>query len=132
MTLFLSKSGVPLTDNAHQFCSHWIERLDYINDKMRAIRKVQTQCSLLAMSSVCSNVGQSPIEERLEFDAYLFDKTVVNECTNLFSIYLKSLNLIYKLKTTNLTIQSGETRKVKLHVFSDEDNLKRKIRFQIL
>jgi exoribonuclease R len=132
MTLFLSKSGVPLTDNAHQFCSHWIERLDYINDKMRAIRKVQTQCSLLAMSSVCSNDGQSPIEERLEFDAYLFDKIVVNECTNLFSIYLKSLNLIYKLKTTNLTIQSGETRKVKLHVFSDEDNLKRKIRFQIL
>ena len=121
MTLLLSKSGVPLTNNAHQFCRHWIERLDYINDKMRAIRKVQTQCSLLALS-----------EEGGEYDAYFFDKKEVNECTNLFSIYLKSLNLIYKLKTTDLTVQSGQTCKVKLHVFSDEDNLKRKIRFQIL
>ena len=88
---------------------------------MRAIRKVQTQCSLLALS-----------EEGGEYDAYLFDKKEVNECTNLFSIYLKSLNLIYKLKTTDLTVHSGQTCKVKLHVFSDEDNLKRKIRFQIL
>jgi hypothetical protein len=123
MTLFLSKSGVPLTDNAHQFCRHWMEQLDYINDKMRAIRKVQTQCSLLALSSL-----QSPL---VEYDAYFFDKKVVNECTHLFSVYLKSLNLMYKLKTTDMTVQNGDTHKVKLFVFSDEDNLKRKIRLQI-
>jgi exoribonuclease R len=123
MTLLLSKSGISFTDSAHKWCNYWIERLDYVNDKMRAIRKVQTQCSLLALSSFT--------EEGVEFDAYLFDKKEINECTNLFSIYLKSLNLIYKLKTTDLTIQSGQTCKVKLHVFSDEDNLKRKIRFQI-
>ena len=130
MTLFLSKSGVPLTDNAHQFCRHWIERLDYINDKMRAIRKVQTQCSLLAISSLY--VGQSPLNEQLECDAYFFDKKAVNECTNTFNVYLKSLNLMYKLKTTDLTVQNGDTRRVRLHVFSDEDNLKRKIRLHLL
>ena len=123
MTLFLSKSGVPLTENAHQFCRHWMERLDYINDKMRAIRKVQTQCSLLALSSL-----QSPL---CEYDAYFFDKKEVNECTHLFSVYLKSLNLMYKLKTTDLTIQNGNTCRVKLYIFSDEDNLKRKIRLQL-
>jgi exoribonuclease R len=122
MTLFFSKSGIPLTDNATQFCRHWIGHLDYINEKMRAIRKVQTQCSLLAMSS-----GQ----EMLECDAYFFDKKIVNECTNIFNVYLKSLNLTYKLKTTDLTVQTGDTRKVRLHVFSDEDNLKRKIRLQL-
>lgn len=121
MTLFLSKSGVPLTDNATQFCCYWMEKLDYINDKMRAIRKVQTQCSLLAMSS---SFGQ-------ECDAYFFDKKIVNECTNTFTVYLKSLNLMYKLKTTDLTVQPGDTRRVKLHVFSDEDNLKQKIRLQL-
>ena len=130
MTLFLSKSGIPLTDNAHQFCCHWIEKLDYINDKMRAIRKVQTQCSLLAMSSLY--IGQSPMNEQLECDAYFFDKKSVNECTNIFNVYLKSLNLMYKLKTTDLTVQNGDTRRVRLHVFSDEDNLKRKIRLHIL
>lgn len=124
MTLFLSKSGVPLTDNAHQFCRHWMERLDYVNEKMRAIRKVQTQCSLLALSSASGQEG-------LVCDAYLFDKKTVNECTNLFTVYLKSLNLMYKLKTTNMIVQSGDTRKVKLYIFSDEDNLKRKIRLQL-
>ena len=129
MTLFLSKSGVPLTDNAAQFCCHWMEKLDYINEKMRAIRKVQTQCSLLAMSSLY--VGESSIKEQLECDAYFFDKKAINECTNTFNVYLKSLNLMYKLKTTDLTVQNGDTRRVRLLVFSDEDNLKRKIRLQL-
>ena len=65
-------------------------------------------------------------------NAYFFDKKAVNECTNTFNVYLKSLNLMYKLKTTDLTVQNGDTRRVRLHVFSDEDNLKRKIRLHLL
>ncbi len=123
MTLFLSKIGTPITEKALQFCNNWIDQIDYINDKIRAIRKVQTQCSLLAMCS---------IGERIECDAYLFDKKSIDECTNMFHVYLKSLNLMYKLKTTDLTIQSGDTRKVQLVMFSDEDSLKKKIRLQIV
>ena len=36
-------------DMASQFLNKWIEKLDYINDSMRSIRKVQTDCELMAL-----------------------------------------------------------------------------------
>lgn len=122
MTLFLSKLGAPITEGAHQFCNKWMDQISYINEQMRAIRKVQTQCSLLALCST---------GECIECNAYLFDKQSIDEYTDMFHVYLKSLNLMYKLKTTDLTIPSGITTQVRLVMFSDEDSIKKKIRLQI-
>lgn len=124
MTKFQLCIGVPLSAGAVSFYDRWVCRMDYINDKMRAVRRVQTQCSLLAMCSVS--------EHSIECDAYLFDKHVINEETFMFSVYLKSLNLMYKLKTTDSNIQNGSTHHVRVVVFNEEDSLKKKIRLQLL
>lgn len=125
MTQFQVCMGVKLTDHAVAFYNKWVERMDYINDQMRAIRKIQTQCSLLAMCST----SDTPIE----CDAYLYDKQPINADICLFGVYLKSLNLMYKIKIPlSDAIENGATRRVKIVLFSDEDSLKKKIRLQII
>lgn len=120
MTQFQIQMGVPLSENANKFYNNWIDRIDYINDRMKAIRQVQTKCSLLAICSL----------ETIECSGFLFDKTVHEEVIT-FRVYLKSLNLMYKLRTTNDDIQNGDTVDIKVVVFCDEDGLKRKVRLQL-
>jgi exoribonuclease R len=122
MTKFQLCMGVSLSSCASAFYNKWIVRIDYINEQMLAVRRVQTQCALLALCSA------SPIE----CDGYLFEKRATDEHTNMFSVYLKSLNLVYKIKTTNPMIENGDTLRVRVIVFNDEDSLKKKIRLQIL
>lgn len=101
MTKFQLCLGVPLSNSASAFYNKWIDKLDYINDQMRSVRRVQTQCSLLAMCSAS--------EEPIECDAYLFDKQTIHE-TRMFSVYLKSLNLMYKIKIgTEEEVENGNT-----------------------
>jgi len=118
MTLFQLRTGVRLTVGATNFCRGWMERLDYINDRMKATRRVQTECSLLAL---CSS--------DIECDGYLYNKRNTSTTgVNIFSVYLKSLNLTYILKTIDTDVENGDTRRFKVVVFSDEDCFKRKIR----
>ena len=122
MTRFQACMGVPLSDGAMKFYEKWVDRMDFINDQMRAIRRVQTQCALLA---ICSEV--------MECDAYLFDKKPINDEIFMFSVYLKSLNLMYKMKVSHVEeLENGDTIKVRIVLFSDEDSLKKKIRLQII
>jgi exoribonuclease R len=127
MTKFQLCLGVPLSISASAFYNKWIDKLDYINDQMRSVRRVQTQCSLLAMCSTSI--------EPIECDAYLFDKQTINEPnkTLMFSVYLKSLNLIYKIKIMGTEeVANGDIRRVRIIVFNDEDSLKKKVRLQLL
>jgi exoribonuclease R len=118
MTLFQIRSGVRLTAGATNFCRGWMERIDYINDRMKATRRVQTECSLLAL---CSS--------DIECDGYLYNKRdTPTTGVNIFSVYLKSLNLTYILKTIDTDVENGDTCRFKVVVFSDEDCFKRKIR----
>ena len=124
MTKFQLCLGVPLSDSAPAFYNKWIDKLDYINDQMRSIRRVQTQCSLLAMCSAS--------EAHIECDAYLFDKQTNNNAM-MFSVYLKSLNLMYKIKIMDTEeVENGDIRRVRIIVFNDEDSLKKKVRLQLL
>ena len=124
MTKFQLCLGVPLSAGASAFYNKWIDKLDYINDQMRSVRRVQTQCSLLAMCSAS--------EEPIECDAYLFDKQTINE-THIFNVYLKSLNLMYKIKIMDTEeVANGDIRRVRIIVFNDEDSLKKKVRLQLL
>ena len=125
MTRFQVCMGVPLSAGAMAFYEKWVNRLEFINDQMRAIRRVQTQCALLALCSVA--------EEPIECDAYLFDNKRLNEETTMFSVYLKSLNLMYKMKASELDeFENGDTKRVRIIIFSDEDSLKKKIRLQLI
>ena len=111
-------------NNCEKFCIGWIQRLDYINSTMKAIRKVQNDCQMLDM---CSN---KEVVER-EYYGYIFNKILRSDNINQYIIYISDISM-----TTKLTVQDDlnlhEKYKFKLYVFSDEYLLKRKIRIQLI
>ena len=119
------KSLIILSTDALQFCDKWIGQLDYINTTMRAIRKVQTECSLL---DTCFN---KPETLDKTYDGYCFDKLVRNDGLYQFIVFLPQLRLAGKI-TTQDNLDNYEKRQYKLYLFNDEEKFKRKIRLQLI
>jgi exoribonuclease R len=114
-----------LSDEAYTFYSSWIDKLDYINLTTKTIRRVQNDCDLLHL---CTN--NTDVMER-EYDGYLFNKTVSDEGSFQYSVFLPELKM-----TSRIIIADGElefsSRRFKLFLFKNEENFKRKIRIHPL
>ena len=107
-----------------KFETHWTERLEYINTTMRAIRKIQNDCTLLEM---CTNKPE--ICER-EHNGYIFDKLERIDGLFQYVVYLPQLKIVSRLTIRNiLTDYSNYT--FKIFVFHDESSLKKKIRIHL-
>jgi len=107
------------------FYNNWINKLDYINTTMRAIKKIQNDCNLL---DKCLNTKE--LLEK-EYDGYCFDKLNRNDGLFQYIVYLPSLNLTSKLILLE-NLDNFEKRKYKLYVFNNEEKYKKKIRLQII
>jgi exoribonuclease R len=112
------------SENALQFYEKWINRLDYINTTMRAIRKVQSDCSILDMVSR----NNSMINESHE--GYLFDKIERNDGLFQYIVYLHKLKILSRV-TLRIDIENYSVERFKIYIFNDETTLKRKIRLHI-
>ena len=115
---------ITLSTDALQFYSKWIEQLDYINTTMRAIRKIQTECSLL---DTCFN---NPDTLNKIYDGYCFDKLERNDGLYQFIVYLPELKLTSKI-TVRDNLENYEKKQYKLYLFNNEEKFKRKIRLQL-
>ena len=115
---------ITLSTDALQFYSKWIEQLDYINTTMRAIRKIQTECSLL---DTCFN---NPDILNKIYDGYCFDKLARNDGLYQFIVYLPELKLTSKI-TVRDNLENYEKKQYKLYLFNNEEKFKRKIRLQL-
>lgn len=112
--------GENMSENAKSFSSHWLTRLDYINKNMKAIKKVQNNCNLLALYLR---------EPKGNYTAFLFNKT--EEEMYKFSVYIPALKMVSTIKTT-LNLNNYTTVVVSGHLFMTEDNIMKKIRLQIV
>ena len=112
------------SENALQFYDKWINRLDYINTTMRAIRKVQSDCSILDMVSK----NNSLVDESHE--GYLFDKIERNDGLFQYIVYLHKLKILSRV-TLRINLENYSVERFKLYIFNDETTLKRKIRLHI-
>ena len=110
-------------DQARTFFTKWMEKLDYINTTMRAIKKIQSDCSLL---NICLT-DKSVMEK--EYEGYVFDKIKRNDGLFQYVVYLPDLKLVSRLKERD-ELENYERCKFTLYVFNDEDRLKKKIRIQ--
>jgi exoribonuclease R len=114
-----------LSDEAYTFYSSWIDKLDYINLTTKTIRRVQNDCDLL---DLCTN--NTDVMGR-EYDGYLFNKTVSDDGSFQYSVFLPELKM-----TSRIIIADGElefsSRRFKLFLFKNEENFKRKIRIHPL
>jgi len=120
-----NKNMVTLSDKAHEFYNKWLDELDYINVTMRAIRRVQCDCSLL---SECIN---NPVILDKVYDGYCFDKLVRTDGLYQYIVYLPELKLSSRI-TLRDSLENYQKCSYKLYLFNDEDNFKKKIRLQIV
>lgn len=107
---------------AKRFAENWLKRLDYINTTMKAIRKVQNNCSLLATYLKDTTEGR--------YTGVLFEKTVLPDGLYKFAVYIPALKMVSTIKTTQ-KFDNYRTVVVSAHSFMDEENVMKKIRVQI-
>lgn len=125
ITLHINLNLIQFGESAITFYNKWLDKLEYINTTMRAIRRVQTECSLLEM------ITKHPNLEETIFDGYVFDKIKRNDGLFQYIVYLHPIKIITRI-TARQELNNYESGKFKVYLFQDENTLKRKIRLQLL
>jgi hypothetical protein len=117
---------IGLSEKAGEFYEKWLKELEYINRSMRAIRKVQCDCSLL---DLCVNRPETLTKE---YDGYLFDK-ITRDGDGLYQymVYIPEIKLSSRV-TTRENGENFSCRKFRLILFQDEERFKKKIRLHMV
>ena len=130
LTMVLLQNKLQLTNyntNMTKFYEKWTsdEAINYINKTMRSIRKVQNDCSLL---KICYND-----QERMNkiYIGYIFDKIIRNDGLYQYMVYLPELKTVNRF--TSRHSQENMTKQTfRLYIFMDENQLKQKLRIELL
>lgn len=113
-----------LSNEVSQFYTWWINRLDYINETMKAIRKIQTDSSLLSMC-----VENPDILQEI-YEGYILDVVKRTDREYQYTVYLPKLKVVSRIKLWD-TISPYAMRVFKLYMFKDEIYMRRKIRLEL-
>ncbi len=110
-------------EETKKFYQGWLERLDYINEKMKQIKKAQNDCNSLYLCST-----NTDIIDRFH-DGYILEKEQ-EESVFHYMVYLNDLQMMVKMKNI-LDLPLYSNHKFKIFVFCDENTLKQKVRVQL-
>ena len=126
MIIFMKNENLMhISEKAINFYDKWITQLDKINTSMRSIRKVQSDCELL---NLCIN-DNSTLENT--YEGYIFDKIKRNDGLFVYSVYLPDIKMLSRIYIPNEK-NNYDKGLFKLHLFYNQDNLKKKIRLEML
>ena len=112
-----------LSQNASDFYLYWTDKIDYINVTMRAIKKIQNDCSLL------DTFNKGCILDKL-YDGYCFDKIARSDGLFQYIVFLPELKLTSKV-TIREDLNNYQLKQYKLFLFNNEERFKKKIRLQL-
>ncbi len=115
---------VTLSDAAYDFYAEWSGKLGYINSTMQSIRKVQNECALI------HKVYSDEILLQQEYIGYIFDK-VDRKGIWQYNVYIPQLKWMSKLTSCN-DMENYTKHTLRIHMFHDEDSVKRKIRVSLV
>jgi exoribonuclease R len=118
--------GLFSSSSATIFAQKWLEKIEYINHSSKAIKKVQQNCLLL---HTLTNTPQKDVV----YKGYVLEKA--DGCKNKLSkynVYIPSLNMVSSFKTDNANIQMYTKWDFILRLIVSEDNLRKKIRLQMV
>jgi len=113
-----------LCENCEKFVTRFELRIPQLNDDVKAIRKVQSECDLLY---ACKN-DETVLET--QYKGYVFNKKYENNQFT-YSVFLKKLNKISFFRS-NDEIEEHEIRMFKLYLFDRENSGHRKIRLALV
>jgi exoribonuclease R len=112
------------SEEAMDFYKKWLLDIEYINTTMRAIRKVQNDCSLLNLCFTNREILEK------EYHGYIFDKLERNDKLFQYMVYLPELKINARLIHAD-SLENYRKLKFKIYIFTDENSLKQKIRLQL-
>jgi exoribonuclease R len=118
---------VELKGEALDFYNKWTsdKSIEYINQTMRSIRRVQNECSLLSMCQEDENITKKI------YRGYIFDKIIRNDALYQYMVYLPEIKMTNRI-TSRHDLDLNSSYEFKIYVFRDEARLKHKIRLEIL
>ena len=102
-----------------------MHKLPFINEKMKAVQKVQNDCALLDKCLKTRNLLSEVIVE-----GFVIDKEIDRE-KNRYTIHVPELKLINWIYVDN-ELEMYKEYKFSLHSFIDEATLKNKVRLQYI
>lgn len=111
--------------DASVFLENWLHKMDYINNSVRSIRKIQSECNLL---NTCMNDPSILLNMHI---GVVFDKIKKNDGTYNYMVYLEKLKMLCRY-ITPIEINNYCKKKFILYIFHNEDKFKKKIRLQIV
>ena len=116
---------VSFSETSKKFYDKWESRVDYINTTMRAIRKVQCDCSML---DLC--VKDNSYMDK-EYEGYIFD--IITRSDGLFQafVHLPEINMTTRY-TSREQLYNFTKKRFKMYLFQDEHSIKRKIRLMAI
>ena len=109
---------------AESFLMKWLGDIDTLNERMKSIRKVQTDCQLLFQ---CNN-NRDWLDE--SHKAVLFGKTERNDGTYSYIAYLSTINAVTRIRTDQ-NIDDFTVHSCRLFTFNDEEHITNKIKCQL-
>ena len=113
------------SNDAMEFYNNWLNRLEYINTTMRAIRRVQTDCTLL------HQCNKRPDILKNIYDGYVFDRVKWRNQYLQYTVYIPDIKLITRVNIKE-DINDYSKHKFKLYLIEDGQTLKKKIRAEML
>jgi exoribonuclease R len=121
---------IQCSDDCERFMRKWYSKMDYINEKMKSIKRVQNDCSLLYL---CRS---GKIAEGEEIDCYVW---YGGDSKDMVNVYIPSIKWITQIRIADAADTNKETKyknyslqKCKVFVINDEVSLKRKVRLMIM
>ena len=106
------------------FYNNWFEKLEYINETTRAIRKVQCDCVLLQKC-----YEDTEIYKRTH-KGLIFDKIKRNDGYYQYGVYLHDIKLVSRVKMIE-SFDNYTELDFKLYLFINEQSFKKKIKLQL-
>jgi exoribonuclease R len=128
MTLLQDKLQLLHYNNttAIDFCQSWTKNIGFINTSMKAIKKVQNSCMLLA--AYIKNTQENA--DTVIVNGYLFDREKQPDGMYKYSVYVPEYKMVTTIKS-NEEIENYTNKTFSLHLFMDEANLKQKLRLHL-
>ena len=100
-----------ITEKSRKFYDKWLESMDYINDSMRSIRKVQNDCSLLNLCSTNKELTKKSLK------GFVFDKIKRNDELYQYLVYIPEIKMINRVTTAEDLINLS---KYKFQIYIDQ------------
>lgn len=117
-----------ISNEGEHFIEKWFSQIEKLNNIMKSIRKVQSDCELV------NKCFMNPEIMNREYKGIIIERTSLNNDLRGFSqytVYLEDLKIVSRI-SCKLDLQELSIYMFRIYLFEDEEKIQKKIRLQII